>query len=240
MLEAIHAVLESEADLRLAVRVRHDREAGCVRRLHHRRHLRLRHLVLIDELDDVHPGLGELFDLGPGVVRAIHAPAEAGFVRGIGRVLDEGAGDEEPRPGDLAPRDPPLHGHDVLEPGAQVARRRHAGEKQLLRRRGHDLLLEPAAVRRIPMLVVAVAHDHQVDVHVGEPREHAHSLGRDHPDAGGDGDVGLSTHRDDPLARNEHHAVLDRRSPVAVDHPSSDEGERGLLRLEEGGTAQCQ
>src|SRR2546421_6207781 len=50
------------------------------------------------------------------------------------RSLKERSGDEQAWSGDLTPRDPPLHGEDVFERGAQVARSRHAGEQQLLRR----------------------------------------------------------------------------------------------------------
>ena len=231
VLEAIHPVFEPEPDLGFAVCMCHHREPRRVRGLDHGRHFRLRHLVLIDQLDDVHAGLRQLLDLGAGVVRAGHAPTESRLVGRVRRVLKERSRDEQARSGDLTPRDPPLHGEDVFERGAQVARSRHAGEQQLFRRGRHDLLLEPAAVGRVPVLVVAVAHDHQVDVHVGETRQHTHPLGRDDPHAGGNRDLAAAADCGDALAGDENHTVLDRRPAVAVEDTAADQGQRGLLGL---------
>src|SRR5688572_32577785 len=52
--------------------------------------------VLVDQLDHVHPGLGQAAHLGAGVLHPLDPPAE-GLGAGIGLVLEEGTGDVERR-----------------------------------------------------------------------------------------------------------------------------------------------
>jgi hypothetical protein len=72
-----------------------------------------------------------------------------------------------------------------------------------------------------------VAQDHQVDVHVHEAGQHAHAGGVDHGGAGRDGHLGPRAHRHDAIARDQHHAVVDRRAFVAVDDLAAHQGEGG-------------
>ena len=51
MLEAVHAVLQTDSDLVLAMPVGHDRPARLVRGLDYRFHFFFGHLVLVDQLD---------------------------------------------------------------------------------------------------------------------------------------------------------------------------------------------
>ena len=60
MLEAVDAGGEPAANLLRPMRVRDDRQPALVRLVDHRAHLVHRHLVLVDQLDDVDPGVGEL------------------------------------------------------------------------------------------------------------------------------------------------------------------------------------
>jgi hypothetical protein len=143
-------------------------------------------------------------------------------------VLDEGAGDEEPGPRDLAVLDAPLHREAVLERRPQVAYSRDPAHEQLFGGDGHDLVAEPRHVRRVPVLVVRVAQDHQVDVHVHEAGEDAHARGVDHGGAGGHGDFAPRAHGHDALAGDENDAVVEGRPLVAIDHLPADEGEGRL------------
>ena len=119
VLEAVDAVFQADADLVLAVRVRDDGLAALVRRLDDRADLVLRHLVLVDQLDDVDAGVDDLLHLGARVRRAVDAPAVLLFVLGVRGVLDEGTRDEEARPGNLALLDPVAHLEDVVRAGAR-------------------------------------------------------------------------------------------------------------------------
>ena len=81
--------------------VRHHRKFVRVRFIHHRLYLLHRHLVLIDELDDVDAGIGKLLDLCLAIGRTLHAPPEK-LGAGIGFVLNEWTGDIECRAGNFA------------------------------------------------------------------------------------------------------------------------------------------
>ena len=73
----IHPGRETAADFLGAMGVRDDREFVRVRFVNDRFHLFHRHLVLVDQLDDVDSGVGELFHLGASVRGTFHAPAKA-------------------------------------------------------------------------------------------------------------------------------------------------------------------
>ena len=60
VLEAVDADRKPAADLLGTMRVRDDRLAALVRFVHDRAHLVDRHLILIDQLDDVDAGVGDL------------------------------------------------------------------------------------------------------------------------------------------------------------------------------------
>ena len=147
-------------------------------------HLVVRHLVLVDQLDEVDAGVDQLLHLGARVVGAVDAPAHERLVLEVRPVLDEGTRDVEARPGDLARGDPLLDVQDLLERRAEVAHGRDAAHQQLLRRDRHDLVAEARHVGLVPVLVVRVAEDHQVDVHVHQSGQHAHAGGVDHGRAG--------------------------------------------------------
>ena len=66
------------------MRVRDDRQAVLVRLVHDRAHLVHRHLILIDQLDDVDAGVGEPAHLGAGVVACPLTPQRNYSVPGYG------------------------------------------------------------------------------------------------------------------------------------------------------------
>jgi len=155
-------------------------------------------------------------------------------------VLDERTRDEEARARDLPLVDAIADFEDVVQLRAEIARERHSALEELLGRGGHDLPAEAGAVCRVPVLVVSVADDHQVHVHVGEPGQNAHPARVDGRRPIGHRDGRTRTDRDDPLARDQHDAVVDRRALVAVDDPSADERERRFGRRLGGGQARAE
>ena len=110
------------------MRMRHDRKFVRVRFIHNRLHFFHRHLILIDQLDDVDSGVGELFDLGLAVGWAFDAPAEK-LGAGIGLVLNEWAGDIKRRAWNFATIDPITDVNALLQRAAEIARARNAGHE---------------------------------------------------------------------------------------------------------------
>ena len=121
VLEAVDTVLQADPNLVLSMGVRHDGLARLVRGLDHRLDLRFRHLILIDQFDEVHAGIDEFLDLRAGVGRSRDAPPVILLVVEIGRVLDEWTRDEKTRTGNFSRVDPPAHVEDVFQDRAQVA-----------------------------------------------------------------------------------------------------------------------
>ena len=76
MLEVVHAGREAAANFFRAMRVRDDHEVRLVRFVDDRADFLHRHLILIDQLDDVHAGFGQLSNLLARVRLAFHTPAE--------------------------------------------------------------------------------------------------------------------------------------------------------------------
>ena len=72
MFEAVHAGRQPAANLFRAMGMSNDRQAALVRLPHHRGQFVERHLIVIDQLDHVDPGVGEPPDLGASVVAAGH------------------------------------------------------------------------------------------------------------------------------------------------------------------------
>ncbi len=225
VLEAIHAGQEPAADLLGPVRVRDDRLAARVRFVHDGAHFVHRHLVLVDQLDDVDSGVGDLLHLGASIVRSFDAPAVRLGVR-IGLVLDEGTRDVERGARDLAGVDPIADGDTGLERPAEIARTGDAGHQQLLRGRRHDHGLELGHVCLVPVVVVGVADDHRMDVHVPEAGQNGHAFRGDNLGAGGHGERSDLADGGDLVTVDEDHTVLDRRTGEAVDEGTADESFR--------------
>ena len=222
VLEAIHAGRKPAADLLGPMGVRHDGQAALVRLPHHGGELVQRHLILVDQLDDVDPGVGESLDFRSGVVGAGHAPAEELRAR-VRRLLNERARHVHRGAGDLAGVDAIANGDARLERSSEIARARDARQQELLRRRRHDDRLELRRIRLVPMGVVAVPVDHEVDVHVPESGQDRHPLGRDHLGARRHGQRPDLTHRGDALALDEDDAVANRPAAEAIDERPADE-----------------
>ena len=228
--EAVHAGLQATADLLRPVRVRNDRKPVLVRLVDDRRQFGVAHAVLVDQLHHVHAGLCDTFDFRARIGGRIHAPAEL-LGAGIGFFLDEGSGHEQGRPGDAAAVDRIAHGDAVLQRTAQVARTRHAGQQQLLRRRRHDHVPELGRVGLVPVVVVGVPIDHQVHVHVPQAGQHRHAFGRDDRRVRGHGQRLHRAYRNDALAFDQDDAVADRIAERAVDQGAAHH--RHALRLRE-------
>src|SRR5688572_580737 len=212
--------------------MRDDRLSRRMRRLHNRGDFGVGHLVLIDQLDDVDARGNESLHLRLRVLRATHTPAKWLLVLLVSRVLDERTRHKEPRTGDLVPLDLLLDRDDVVERSTEVARAGDSGTEQLLRRDGHDEIGVARAVQVIPTLVVAVTEELQVDVHVDEARQDGHAVGIDRPHARGHRNGTGWTDGSNALARDEDHAVLDRRTAVAVEDAATGHGKGDGLRVE--------
>ena len=220
--EIVDADLEAASDFVGTVRVRHHRQPVLVRFVDDGLCFLVGHLVLVDQLDDVDAGIGQPLDLGTGVPGAVDAPAKRLGPR-VGAMLDERAGDEQARPGNLAVCDPLFDRDRIVEGCAEVARGSDTREQQLLGRGRHDLRFETVDVVLVPVLVIRVAVQHQVHVHVPEAGEHRHALGRDHFIPGGYLQRVDCADGNDGVALDEDHAVRDRIAEQAVDEPAADE-----------------
>ena len=152
--------------------------------VHHRAHFLHRHLVLIDQLDDVDLALDELPNFRARVVRAVDAPAVR-LGAGIRRVLDERARHVHRRARNLAGVDAVARRDARLERAAEIARAGHAREQQLLRGGRKDHRFVGRRIRLVPVVVVGVTDDLQVDMHVPETGQHRHAFRRNHFRAGG-------------------------------------------------------
>src|SRR5712692_1425043 len=97
-----------------------------MRFIHNRANFVLRHLVLVDELDAVDAGGGELAYFGAGVGRSADTPPEV-LGAGVRGVLDERAGDVERGTGKLPGVDRVSDVDAGFQRTAQVARARDPG-----------------------------------------------------------------------------------------------------------------
>src|SRR4030095_1706330 len=137
-----------------------------------------RHLVLIDQLDAVDARFGELAHLRASVLRSVGAPSKV-FGSRIRFVLNKGPGNIKRRSRDL-PRVYSISNRDAfLERCAQVPSAGDAGHEQLLRRSRHDDRFHERRISLVPVGIVAMAVDHQMNVHVPETWKHGHAFSGD-------------------------------------------------------------
>jgi hypothetical protein len=124
-----------------------------------------RHLILVDQLDDVDAGVRELAHLRAGVLHSRDAPSKelGAWIRGL---LDERAGDVDGRAVDRAGPDAVANGDAGLERTTEIACARDAGQQELFGGGGHDHRFELRRIGLVPVGVVAVPVDHEVHVHV--------------------------------------------------------------------------
>lgn len=120
-----------------------------------------------------------------------------------------------------------------LERPAEIARARHAGEEQLLRRGRHDDRLELLRVGLVPVCVVGVTVDHQVHVHVPESREHGHAFCGHDPGACRDVDRSHLPDGADALAIDQDDGVMNRPAAESVNQRPADE-RHDVRRLRRG------
>ena len=208
--------------------MRHYRLAVPMCFIHNRAHLVHRHLVLVDQLDDVDAGVGDLLHLRAAIVRAFDAPA-VGLGVGIRLVLNERAGDVERGAWDLPLVDPVADVDTRFEWPAEIAGGGDPGHQQLLRGGRHDHRLELREVGLVPVIVIGVANDHRVDVHIPQAGQHGHAFRGDHLSAGRHRKRPDLADRGDLVSVDQDHAVLDRWPGEAVDERAADE------RLQSGG-----
>ena len=120
MLKAINSGREAASDFFGAMRVRHHRKFVCVRFVHHRLHFLHRHLILIDQLDDVDSSAGKLFHLRFAISRTFHPPPKE-FRSRIRFVLNERTSDVQRRAGNLAAVNPVANINAFLQGAAEIA-----------------------------------------------------------------------------------------------------------------------
>ena len=128
MLETIHARSQAATDFLGTMGMCYDGKFVRMRFVHHRFHFFHRHLILIDELDDVDSGVGELFDLGFAVGRTLDAPTEKLGAR-IRFVLNEWTCDVERRAWNFAMIDSITHINALFQGAAEIARAGDAGHE---------------------------------------------------------------------------------------------------------------
>src|SRR5262245_47461547 len=83
------------------------------------------------------------------------------------------------------------------------------------------------------MGVIAMAVDHQMDVHIPQTRQHGHAFGRDHLGVFWDRQGSSLADGFDPFSIDDNDAVAKRLSAVAVNQRSSDQSFY-FLRLRDG------
>jgi len=165
VLEIIHAHRESAPDLLGAVRMRYHRQLARVGLVHDGADLLGGHLILIDQLDHVHAGVGQSLHLRARVGHAVDPPPEL-LGAGIGRVLQERSRGVDRGPLQLSACDAPLHVEHLVQRCPQITHAGHAGHEALPRRCRHDAASPFARIYAVPVRVVAVPHQHQVHMHV--------------------------------------------------------------------------
>ena len=202
--------------------VRHHRQFVGVRFVDHRSRFFQGHLVLVDQLDDVHSRVGELFDLGLCIGRAFDSPAIKFFSR-IRLVLEKWTGDIQGRARNFAAIDSIAHAQAVGERSAEVAGAGDSGHQELVRGRGHDFGAEPFFVGLVPMSVIAVTEDHGVNVAIPESRQHIHALGRDYFRVLRDRQGTDLADRGNPFALDQDDAVRERRAAKPIDQSAADQ-----------------
>ena len=230
MFEVVDIPLQAHADLVHPVRVRDDHLAALVRRLDHRLHLGVRHLILIDQLDHVHPGVQQRRHFLPRVLGAVHTPAERFLIALVRLMLNERACHIQTRTGNFAARDALLHRENVIQTRTKIARRGDTGHQQLPRCNRHHRRRVLRAVQIVPALVVAVAEDVEMHVHVDQAGHDGVPVGVDHRRASGHWQFADAPDAQDSVAGDENHAVLEHRTAVAIDDPSANDGHRDFRR----------
>src|SRR5207248_6029967 len=128
VLETIHARSQAATDFLGTMGMCYDGKFVRMRFVHHRFHFFHRHLILIDELDDVDSGVGELFDLSLAIGWALDAPTKK-LGAGIWFVLNEWTGDVERRAGNFAAIDSITHINAFLQGPAEIARAGNPGHE---------------------------------------------------------------------------------------------------------------
>ncbi len=133
--------------------------------VNNRQHLIHRHLILIDQLDDVDSGFSERAHFGAGVFRTFDAPAKVISAR-IRLVLNKRSGDVKCWTSYLAFANTIADCETRFQWSAEIARAGYTRHQQLARGSRHNHRFHLRRISLVPMRVVAVTVDHQMDVHV--------------------------------------------------------------------------
>ena len=141
-------------------------------------------------------------------------------------MLQERARRVDRRTLEFTPCDAALYVEHFFKRCTEIAHAGNASHEVLFRCRRNNRAPDFRGVHAIPIRVVAVPHQHQVHVHIPEPGQHVHALGRHHRHASGNGERANLTDRDNALAVNQDDAVFDRGSTVPVDECATHQGER--------------
>ncbi len=180
-----------------------------------------RHLVLVDELDNVDSRVSELLHFSFAVGCAFDAPAEV-IGAGIRLVLNEWTGDVKGRSGNFAAIDPVTQTNALLERTAEIACTGHTGHEQLSCGRWHDLATEPRRIRFVPIRVITVTEYHGMDVAIPEARQHVHAFGRNNFRIGGHLQRADGADGGDTLLVDDDHAVREWMAAKAVNEAATD------------------
>ena len=144
VLEAVNSGSQPAQYFLGAVRMCDHRLAGLVRFIHQRQKLRVSHLILVDDLDDVDTCTRQGPDLRARVFLAVDAPTK-GFGIGVRPVLQKRPTHVKRRSGNSAGLDRIARVDARLQRPTQVARARDARHEELLRGSRHD---DPLGIRR--------------------------------------------------------------------------------------------
>src|SRR5437763_13463017 len=137
-----------------------DRQLVSMSLVGHCFHFLHRHLILIDQFDDVNSGIRQLFHFRPRVGRALNAPPKVLGPR-IRFMLDEWAGDIQSWPRNFAAVDTVAKLKAFLKRTTEITGAGDAGHEQTVSSCRHDFRAEPCRIRMVPMLIVLVAHRHR-------------------------------------------------------------------------------
>ena len=132
--------------------------------------------------------------------------------------------------GNLAARDALLSGDEGFRLARQVRHGGYPAHEELPRRGLHDFRIA-GAVGAVPVLVVRVAENIHVHVHVDESRHDGHSGGVEEPGAVGDLERIPASDGNDAITVHENDRSGQWRSLVSVDQHATHDGERRALRL---------
>ena len=185
-------------------------------------------------LDDVHARSGQFLGDARGVfgrIDPVRVDCRPRVRAGRAAPLNDEPAHEQPRPRDLAPRDPFAHVETLLERSTEIDDRSDAGHQELPGGDLYDSLHQAFLGRPFPQGRVLRPQVHQVRVQLDHPRHHHATSGVDHGGVGRNRGLGGAANPLDGVALDKHGRMVQRRHLVPVQqHPAHERQLLGRLR----------